>query len=91
MSTNTSHAPTAATSRPAIAGPIARETLIAMLFSAIADGISPGGTSSGTIADHAGITSAAPTPRANMKPRSHHAVVSSSNVDTPSVPATIIK
>ena len=42
FSTKTSHAPTAATRTPAIAGPIARETLMAMLLSAMADGISSG-------------------------------------------------
>ena len=40
--TKTSHAPTAATSTPAMAGPMARETLIAMLFSATADDSSSG-------------------------------------------------
>ena len=39
--------PTAATSTPAIAGPIARDTLIATLLSAMAAGISSAGTSRG--------------------------------------------
>ena len=87
----TSHAPTAATSAPAMAGPIARDTLMAMLFSATADGSSSVRTRSGTIADQAGIITAAPTPSAKTKPSSTHAVVRSSNVRMPSMPATTSK
>jgi hypothetical protein len=76
---NTSHAPTAATSTPAIAGPIARDTLMAMLLSAIAAGISSTGTSSGTIAAHAGIIIAAPTPSAKVNPSNIHGVIISSH------------
>ena len=91
LSMNTSQAPTAATSTPAIAGPMARDTLMAMLFSAMAAGMSSGGTRSGTIAAHAGSIIAEPTPRAKTKPISNHAVVMSSNVRMPSAPATINK
>ena len=58
-----------------MAGPMARETLIAMLLSATADVSSSGRTRSGTIADHAGMMIAAPTPSAKVKPSSAHAVV----------------
>ena len=87
----TSHGPTAATSRPAIDGPIAREALIATLFNATAGCNWLAGTRSGTIAAHAGIIIAAPTPSAKVNPSSTHALVSSSNVRMPSAPATIIR
>jgi hypothetical protein len=64
---------------------------MAMLFSAIAEGMSSAGTRSGTIAAHAGIIMAEPTPKAKMKPISTHAGVSSSSVRIPSAPATISK
>src|SRR6185369_1267131 len=54
---NTSHGPTTATRTPAMAGPIARDTLIAMPLSATADCSSSGRTRSGTMAAHAGIAS----------------------------------
>ena len=87
----TSQAPTAATRRPASAGPIALDALIATLFKATADDSSSVRTRSGTMADHAGIIMAAPTPSAKVNPSRTHAVVTSSNVNIPSAPATINK
>ena len=89
FSTKTSHGPTAATRSPAIAGPIAREALMATLFKATADCSSSGRTRSGTIDAHAGIIIAAPTPRAKMNPSNTQTVVRSSKVRMPSAPATI--
>ena len=83
--------PTAATKTPASAGPIARDALIATLFNATADDSSSVGTRSGTIADHAGIITAAPTPSANVNPSNTQAVVISSKVKMPSAPATTSK
>ena len=91
FSTKTSHTPTAATRTPAMAGPTARAALMATLLSATADGISSCGTSSGTIADHAGSMTALPTPRTKTNPSSIHAVITSSKVRIPSAPATISK
>jgi hypothetical protein len=58
------------------------------LLSATAAGMSSTGTRSGTIAAHAGITNAAPTPRAIVNPMSTHGVTTSIQVRIPSVPAT---
>ena len=88
---NTSRAPTAATRTPAIAGPMVRDTLIAMLLSATAEGRSSGGTSSGTMAAHAGITIAVPTPSANVKPNSIHGVMTFNHVRMPSAAAITIR
>ena len=84
---NTGQTPSDAMISPAIAGPTARETLIAMLFSATAEASCARGTSSGTIAAHAGRTSALPTPKAKVKPRRAHIVVRPSAVSTPRMPA----
>ena len=74
-----------------MAGPMARETLIAMLFSATAGCSWSADTRSGTIADHAGNIRALPSPRAKTNPMSTQAVVRSSSVMTPSRPATTIR
>src|SRR5437016_12436615 len=66
FSANTGHTPTDATRTPAIAGPMAREMLMPTLFRAMADGSSSALTSSGTIAAHAGIVIAVPTPTAKV-------------------------
>ncbi len=88
FSANTSHAPTAATRTPAIAGPMARETLMAMLFSATAGCSSSLGTSSGMTAAQAGIASAVPAATAKVKPKSAQGVVSSSHVNIASAEMT---
>jgi hypothetical protein len=90
-SAKTSHAPTAATRTPAIAGPMAREMLMPMLFSAMAEGNSSADTSSGTIADHAGIVRAVPIPMAKMKLSSSQAIIMPSAVSAASAPSTIRK
>jgi hypothetical protein len=90
-SAKTSQGPTAATSTPAIAGPIARDTLMPMLFSATAEDSSSAGTSSGTIAAHAGMVIAVPTPTAKVNASSTHGVVMSSAVSNASAPMTIRK
>jgi len=74
-----------------MAGPMARDTLIAMLFNATADDNSSGRTRSGTMADQAGIIMALPTPSAKTKPNSTQAVVMPASVRMPSIPATTIK
>jgi len=75
----------------AMPGQTARAAVAATQLSATADGISSGGTSSGTIADHAGNMTALPTPRTKTNPSSIHAVITSSKVRIPSAPATISK
>src|SRR5947199_1500933 len=91
FSANTSHTPTDATRTPAIAGPMAREMLMPMLFSAMADGSSSALTSSGTIAAHAGIVIAVPTPTAKVNASSPQGVVMSRAVSSASTPTTIRK
>ncbi len=90
-SAKTSQGPTDAISTPAIAGPMAREMLMPMLLSATAAGSSSAGTSSGTIADHAGIISAVPTPTAKLKASSDHGWISPSAASTASEPITMKK
>jgi hypothetical protein len=66
---------------------MARDAFSATLPSATAAGSSVRGTSSGTIAAHAGLLSAAPTPSANVSPMRSHGVVSPQSVQSPSVVA----
>ena len=91
FSANTGHTPTDATRTPAIAGPMAREMLMPTLFSAMADGSSSALTSSGTIAAHAGIVIAVPTPTAKVNASSPQGVVMSRAVSSASAPMTIRK
>src|SRR4029077_4039869 len=70
---NTAAAPAAATSNPAMGGPIARAASTATPPSDAAERSCAGGTSSGWIACHAGVVSAAAQPMANISTSSETA------------------
>src|SRR5438445_13045702 len=89
FSANTGHTPTDATRTPAIAGPMAREMLMPTLFRAMADGSSSALTSSGTIAAHAGIVIAVPTPTAKGNASTPQGGVMSTAVSSGSAPAAV--
>ncbi len=73
----------AATSRPPIAGPTARERFMFTEPSAIACGRSAAGTSSGWSVCHVGEVQACPAPRANTSASSTTGVTSPARASTP--------
>jgi len=89
LSRNAACGPAAATMIPANAGPMARARLMPRLFRAIAAGNCARGTSSGSVAAHAGVFSAAPQASAKVKPSSIQALIQPSAVTTVSSAATV--
>src|SRR4051794_22552002 len=88
FSRKTGPEPAVATRSPAIAGPTARETLKATLSNVIAAGNSLWGTNSGTIACHAGLFSAEPSPNVNVISSNNHGFIDPLIVRTPIAAAT---
>jgi hypothetical protein len=83
FSRKTEPEPAIATSKPPIAGPTARDTLKATLVRVIAAGSSLCGTSSGTIACHAGLFNAAPSPNVKVRARSNHGFINPAILSAP--------
>src|ERR1043165_7254377 len=83
----TAHEPMAATSRPPSAGPTARAMLKATLLRETATGSSARGTSSGTMACHAGAFKAAPSPSMKVSASRTQGVVQPASVSVPSATA----
>ena len=88
MTANVAAGPDAAINTPPIAGPTALAMLNATLLSETAAESSGFGTSSGTIASHAGPFSAAPRPRKNVSSKRAVGFMSPSQVMTARAVAT---